>query len=133
MHNLFITICMKLGAHAKIRVIVVKADKLFGVVESEKTLGLVLCCSLLSSLSLCSLSYSSRISAGVRFLSTTSIAISKDSKDMLKLYAYYSRSSTQVLGKPGCVGRSKYLPAFHFQPFFPKDVIDGSGVLITQH
>lgn len=41
----------------------------------RKTLGLVLCCSLLSSLSLCSLSYSSRISAGVRFLSTTCTAI----------------------------------------------------------
>lgn len=41
------------------------------VVKKTQTLGLVLCCSLLSSLSLCSLSYSSRISAVVRFLSTT--------------------------------------------------------------
>jgi len=62
----------------------VKLTEECGEVVTVKTLGLVLCCSLLSSLSLCSLSYSSRISAGVLFLSTTYAASTPYSyQDML--------------------------------------------------
>ena len=69
LHNALSNICMKVAAHTRNTVKVV--TDVCGVVVTEKTLGLVLCCSLLSSLSLCNLSYSSRISAGVLFLSTT--------------------------------------------------------------
>lgn len=100
-----------------------------GVVVTEKTLGLVLCCSLLSSLSLCNLSYSSRISAGVLFLSTTYTASSPQgigNEDMFMLNMYNVRQRVYVR-------ENIYLPAFHLQPFLPEDVIDGSGVSIAQH
>lgn len=120
-------------AHANMTVIVVKLTKVFGVVVTEKTLGLVLCCSLLSSLSLCSLSYSSRISAGVRFLSTTYVAISKGSEETVETVCTMWQQQHSTLRQKAYVRQNKYLPAFHLQPFLPKDVIDGSGVLITQH
>lgn len=100
----------------------------FRAVMMLQTLGFVLCCSLLSSLSLCSLSYSSRISAGVLFLSTT-YTESQSAGD-----ANTPRSSKKPLKcKKSRLCLETYLPAFHLQPFLPKDVIDSSGMSITQH
>lgn len=95
---------------------------LFRAVMMLQTLGFVLCCSLLSSLSPCSLSYSSRISAGVLFLSTT-YTESQSAGD----------ADTALKCKKSRLCLETYLPAFHLQPFLPKDVIDSSGMSITQH